>query len=150
MATTITFNDGAAATLTNGQPSPADRFSNWVPQTTPIGDTAVLLANSALVQFKTSTRYGASFELHRIPAATTGGVRPVDIAVRLVAHLLGGGTCAVNTGDVESNSYATCGLMPGTTPTLTLSDRRMLWYSLALVLVNRAASPVAMVCHYTA
>ena len=150
MSTTITFNDGTAATLTNGQAAPGDRFGNWVPQTTPIGAVATLQATGAIAQFRTRMQYGASFEVRRIPVATTGGVRPVDIAVRLIAHLLGGGTCAVNTGDAESNSYATCGLMPGTTPTLALSDRKQLWYTLTLSLINLAGSPGPMVCHYVA
>lgn len=150
MATTITFNDGAAATLTNGKPTPGDRFSNWVVQTKPVGDTANRQSDGALMMFAFRTDYGASFELSQIPIATAAGVRMADVAARLLAWLLQGGTCAVNTGDVETNSYATCGLMPGTTPSLTLSDKKNLEYTLSLSLINLAGSPVAMVCHYAA
>lgn len=149
MATTITFTDSiGAATLSNGKPTPGDRFGNWVPQSKPIGDSVNRMSDLALMMFKTADSYGATFELSQIPVATSGGNRLVDIAARLVYHLQNGGTCAVNTGDVEANSYATCGLMPGTTPSLTLSDRQSLEYTLSLALINLAGSPVAMVCHY--
>lgn len=151
MATSITFTDGiGAATLTNGKPSPGDRFSNWIQSTKPIGDSAPRQSDGRLSMFVFRTDYGASFELTQIPVATTGGVRLVDIAARLVAWLLSGGTCAVNTGDVASAAYATCGLAPGTTPSLTLSDKRNLEYSLSLSLINVAGSPVAMSCNYLA
>jgi hypothetical protein len=149
MATSITFTDGiGAATLTNGKPSPGDRFSGWTPTTKPIGDSASRQSDGLTAMFKFRDDYGASFALVHIPVVLTGGVRLTDIADRLVAWLMAGGTCAVNTGDAESNSYATCGLMPGTTPTLTLSDRVNLEYTLSLSLINVAVSPVRMVCHY--
>lgn len=151
MSTSITFTDGiGAATLTNGKPTPGDRFGNWVPSTMPIGESAVRQSDGATTMFVFRTDYGASFELSQIPVATTGGVRLVDIADRLIAWLLSGGTCAVNTGDVGSSAYATCGLKPGTTPTLTFSDRKNLEYTLTLSLINLAGSPVAMLCHYLA
>jgi hypothetical protein len=150
MATSITFNDGAAATLTNGKAVPGDRFSNWVTVTKPVGDSANRQSDGALSMFVFRTDYGATFELTQIPVAVVGGVRSVDVAARLIAWLMRGGTCTVATGDVETNSYATCGLMPGTTPTLTLSDKRSLEYTLSLALINLAGSPVALVCHYIA
>lgn len=151
MATSLIFTDGiGAATLTNGKTSPGDRFSNWVPTTKPIGDGATRQSDGRLSVFVFRTDYGASFELTQIPIATTSGVRLVDIAARLIAWLLSGGTCAVNTGDVASAAYATCGLAPGTVPTLTLSDKRNLEYALSLALINVAGSPVAMTCNYLA
>lgn len=149
MATSITFTDGVgAATLTNGKPTPGDRLSSFVPLTKPVGDSVSRQSDGAISMFVFRTDYGASFTLTQIPVATTGGVRLVDIAARLIAWLMLGGTCVVNTGDVGSASYATCGLMPGTTPTLQLADRVNLEYTLSLSLINLAASPVAMVCHY--
>lgn len=147
MATTITFNDGAAATLKNGKPSPADRFANWTPMTRPFGPTANRLADGALTRIRLRTDYGASFELRGIPIATVGGVREVEVADRLVAWLMNGGTCVVNTDDASGNSY-TCGLMPGTTPSLTQSNSNLLEYNLALSLINLGGSPSAMVCRY--
>jgi hypothetical protein len=149
VSTTITFTDGVgAATLTNGKPTPGDRFTGWVTNSRPIGDSAHRQSDGALSMFRFRTDYGASFTLTQIPVATNGGVRLVDIAARLVFHLQNGGSCSVNTGDPEVNAYATCGLAPGSTPTLTLSDRVNLEYTLSLSLINLAGSPVAMVCHY--
>lgn len=146
MTASIAFTDGTgAATLTNDYPAPADRFGNWVPMTRPMGDSANTLATGALVMVRYRTDYGASFELAGIPVkASSGGANLVAIADRLVAWLLQGGTCAVTTNDSLGSAYPTCGLWPGSTPSLTLSDRRNLLYTLSLQLINLAASPVAM------
>lgn len=149
MATQISFTDDVgAAVLTNGKTAPGDRFSNWVPMKRPVGDAAHRLSDQAMTRFRTSWQYGASFELRFIPIAASGGNRLVEIADRLIAHLLNGGTCAVNTGDSGSNSYATCGLMPGATPTLAQMSAGPLEYSLSLAVINLAGSPVQMVCRY--
>lgn len=150
MATTITFTDTVgAATLKNGKPSPADRFANWVPLSRDVGDSAPRMSDGAVSMFVYRTDYGCSFELRSIPVAAVSGVRLVEVADRLIKHLLRGGTCAVNTGDSASSSYATCGLMPGTTPSLVQSDAAHLEYTLSLSLINLAGSPVAMVCRYS-
>lgn len=149
MATTITFTDTVgAATLKNGKTSPADRFANWVPMSRDVGDSAPRMSDGAITMFVYRTDYGASFELRNIPIAAVGGVRLVEVADRLIRHLLRGGQCAVNTGDSASSAYATCGLMPGTTPSLSQSNPKLLEYSLSLSLINLAGSPVAMVCRY--
>lgn len=150
MTTRITFNDGAAAVLTNGKPSPADRFTNWVPRSTPIGDFVERQSDGAVSGFLFRTDHGATFELTQIPVKTSGGVRLVDVANRLIAHLRAGGQCNVETGDVDGSTYATCGLMPGADPLLGLTDRTELEYTLSLALINLAGGPVAMVCHYVA
>jgi hypothetical protein len=98
--------------------------------------------------FRTSTNYGASFELRMIPEAAVAGVRMVEVADRLIAHLMGGGQCAVNTGDAASTSYATCGIYPGTAPSLVLSDASKLEYTLSLALINLAGSPSQMYVRY--
>lgn len=72
----------------------------------------------------------------------------VEIADRLRYHLLNGGTCAVQPGDVAGSQYATCGLKPGTVPQLQLSDRRAMEFTLSLQLINLAGSPVRMMAHY--
>ena len=81
-------------------------------------------------------------------AAAVSNVSMVDVADRLIYHLLNGGTCAVNTNDAATSAYATCGLKPGTTPSLELTDRRALEYTLSLQLVNLAGSPARMSCYY--
>lgn len=151
MPTSIVFTDAfGLATLTNGKPSPGDRFAAWAPRSRPHGESAPRQSDRRLTMFHLSDSYGAAFELRGIPVRTTGGVRPVDIADRLVYHLLNAGTCAVNTGDAEGNSYATCQLMPETEPELVLSDPQALEYTLSLSLLNVAAVPVPMKCHYAA
>lgn len=146
MAASITFTDGTgAATLMNDYPAPADRFSGWTPMTRPVGDAVTRLGDGALVMFVERTDYGASFSLEGIPVkASSGGTNLVAVADRLVAWLLQGGTCSVTTNDSLGSTYATCGLWPGSTPTLQLSDKRNLLYTLSLQLVNRAGSPVRM------
>lgn len=80
---------------------------------------------------------------------TVAAVRMVDLADRLAYHLENGGTCQVDTGDYEGNSYATCGLAPGATASPpVLSDKKNLEYTLSLSLVNLAGSPARMRCHY--
>jgi hypothetical protein len=146
---TIVFTDSVGtATLRNAKPAPGWRFANWVPIGRPIGESANRQSDLALSMFKLVDSFGASFELRGIPVKAATGVRLVDVADRLIYHLLNGGTCAVTTGDVDSSTYATCGLMPGTSPSLTMTDSRLLEYTLALALINLAGSPARMVCHY--
>jgi hypothetical protein len=78
----------------------------------------------------------------------TAGVNLVALADRLVLWLMSGGPCAVYPEDTAGNSYLTCGLYPGTTPSLRLTDSQNLLYTLSLQLLNLAASPVAMHCVY--
>lgn len=149
MATTITFTDTVgAASLTNGKTSPGDRFANWVPLTRPVGATSVRQSDGAITMFLLRTDYGASFELRNIPIAAVSAVRNVEVADRLIAHLLKGGQCVVNTGDSGSASYSTCGLYPGTTPTLAQQSSGPLEYTLTLALINLAGSPAQMLCRY--
>lgn len=148
MSTTVTFTDSVgAATLRNGKPVPADRFANWTENSLPVGDSAHRLSDGVLTMFRERDDFAASFELRMIPVAAVAGVRLVEVAARLRYHLLNGGSCTVNTGDTASSSY-TCGLMPGSTPSLTLSNPAVLEYTLSLALVNIAGSPVRMICRY--
>lgn len=147
--TQITFTDSiGAATLANAMPFPGNRFAEWTPRTRPVGESGVAQGTGATTLFVFRTDYGVSFELRHIPSIKVAGVAAVDIADRLIVHLLRGGTCSVETGDVDANTYATCGLMPGTTPELRLDDAGMLEFTLSLSLINLAGSPVRMLCRY--
>lgn len=141
----VTFNDGTARTLQSDWPEPGSRFANWRPDTRPIGQTGVALADEAIHMFRTSTRYGCHFEIHGLGMGASAG-SALDIANKLKAHLLGGGTCAVVTEDALGSSYASCGLMPGTEPEVVQVDRRAIEYVMRLSLINRAAAE--MICHY--
>lgn len=136
--------------LENDYPgTPASRFTNWTPTTKPVGDSVNTLATGATVMFRHRTDYGASFDLVGIPVkAQVDSVNYVAIADRLIAHLLGGGTCLVQTDDSNAAIYKTCGLAPGSSPSLRLTDSRNLLYTLSLSVINLAASPVAMNCVY--
>lgn len=148
MSTTITFTDTVgAATLRNGKTSPADRFAGWTEMGSPVGDSAHRLSDAVLTMFRERDDFGASFELRMIPVAAVSGVRLVEVAARLKYHLLNGGSCTVNTGDTASSSY-TCGLYPGSSPSLTQSNPALLEYTLSLQVVNIAGSPVRMICRY--
>lgn len=147
--TSIAFTDSfGAATLTNNKPGPAARFCNWVPTSQPVGDSVERDSDGAVIMFQTRDDFGASFELRKIPVETASGVSMAAIADRLRRHLLLGGQCSVATGDTTPHTYATCGLKPGTTPQLTMSDPKNIEYTLSLVLINLAVSPVQMVCNY--
>lgn len=149
MASTISFTDTVgAATLSNGKPGNGQRFANWVPVPTPIGPMGMRASDGAITRILLRAQYGCSFELRHIPIKAVSGVRLVEVAARLRYHLMNGGTCAVATGDASSSTYATCGLMPGTEPTLVQANPRTLEYTLSLSLVNLAGSPVAMICRY--
>lgn len=142
MATSITFNDGAAATLTNGKPRPGDRFASWAPRSVPVGERAHALGTGALHFFAFRTDYGATFELRGIPASQ------MAVMERLVRHLATGGTVTVNTGDSAARSY-TAGLAPeAELPHPVLSDAQLLEYSMAFHVINRSGAPGPMICTY--
>jgi|SRR5262245_34717732 len=149
MPTSITFTDTiGSATLTNQKPFPGDRFGGWEIHTVPIGPAVARQSDGATSMFVFRTDYGASFELRMIPSFATAGVAMNQIADRLVAHLMKGGTCSIATGDADANVYPTCGIKPGSTPTLRMSDPALIEYTLGLEVINLAASPVQMVCRY--
>ena len=71
-----------------------------------------------------------------------------EIADRLCYHLQNGGQCAVYPNDVAQSAYLTCGLKPGTTPSLQLADKRAMEWTLQLALLNVAGSPARMLAYY--
>ena len=147
----ILFTDavGAATLQNNFYGTAAGRFANWTPMKRPVGDSVPRQSDGAISFFKFRTDYGASFEFTHIPIKSqTGAVNYVTIADRLISWLMEGGQCAVYTEDTLASTYLTCGLAPGTTPSLKLVDRANLEYSLSLQLLNLAVSPVQMIAQY--
>lgn len=141
MPTSISWTDATgAASLTNGKPVPGDRFSNWTPRNTPVGDAQHSLGTGARYMFAFRTDYTASLELRGIPNSNQ------SLVLRLIAHLEGGGSCSVATGDAAARTYGTCTLAPGTKPEITLSDPAFIEYTLSLVLLNTVAG--SMLCIY--
>lgn len=88
------------------------------------------------------------------PLLTTFGtaltsVSKVDLADRLRQHLLNGGQCSVYPNDSDSiQAWTTLGLKPGTVPTLTLTDRRTMEFTLGLSLIDQAGSPSRLIPRY--
>lgn len=143
----ITFNDGSARTLQSDFPDIAARFGNWTPVSQPVGEAVHDQAVGERTMSRTSMRHGAAFEIRGLAMGAAAGAS-VDIADRLIAHLLAGGQCAVYTEDSDDSTYLTCGLWPGSTPALALTDPVMLEYTLQLRLINTATVPVPMVAYY--
>lgn len=143
MATTITFTDATGAvTIQSAFNAPAGRFENWIPFNRPIGEGAHALGTGQRYQFAFRTDYGASFELRGVLRTDA------DLLARMEAHLIGGGTVALTTGDASSNTYATCGLGPDLPFPEFDYDREMREFTVRLTLINLAASPSAMLCEY--
>lgn len=143
MSTSIAFNDGAAATLVNGQNTPGDRFANWTPKPMVVGNSANPQASPVRSMFRFRTDYAVSFQLPKI--TSSGATSNLMTAQRLKVHLENGGTCTVNTGDAAGSSYTMC-LAPGTTPSIELTDRTNMEYTMSFELVNTGGA--APVCRY--
>lgn len=143
MSTSIVFTDSiGTATLTNSKPSPGDRFTDWNP-VSPRNESAVFTLVGNRESWRYAQYYGASFTLDKIPVAD------MDIILRLLRWLQTGGSVTVNTGDTSDRVY-TAKVFPGWTipEGPELSDKGVLWYSLALKLRNTAS--VDMLCNYSA
>lgn len=120
----------------------ASRFSAWTPFQKPIGPAVTALGTGARYQFAFRTDYGASFEIRDIDVALLPKV------LRLMAHLEGGGTVRVDTGDAYERVYASCCLAPGAEVTLSQANATDLTYSVSMTLINLGATP--MLCDYSA
>jgi hypothetical protein len=129
MASSLEFNDGSAATLTNGYPPPGDRFAGWEMDSPLMGVEAETLADGTLHVFEFHVKYVASFELRDIPQSQ------VATALRLIRHLNRGGEVTVNTGDAEGRTY-TCQKLKGAEPSLGKPDPVTLRRTLKLTLRN--------------
>lgn len=140
----ITFNDGTSATLDNGLTVTAagagSRFASWVPFTRRVGERAVTLATGASFDFTFRIDYGATFQMRDLPNTTQ------SVAMRLIRHLQGGGTCTVTTGDAASRIYTNCGLDPEGNVSLEFQDATFLTYTMNLSLINLSGAD--MLCQY--
>lgn len=140
----ITFTDGTgAATLTpypNAGNAAGKRFRAWEPFQRPFGEGAWALGSGRHYRWSFRTDYGASFELPGIPSDD------LDVALRLQAHLLGGGSCTVYTLDANGATYSNCYLAPDADVTIQREDPRFVEYTVALALVNLDGDP--MLCEY--
>lgn len=140
MATSIAFTDGVgAASLTNGRPVPADRFSGWTAGRSAAADRAMALGTGAISEFVFREDYTAALSLPGIPASS------LAVLLRFKRWAEAGGSFTLNTGDSSSNSY-TATLMPGTEVTVEREGTEFAEYRLRLVARN--ASAAVMTCLY--
>jgi hypothetical protein len=102
MASSLEWTDDTgSATLTNGYPTPGDRFAAWTMMSPLKSVEAETLGDGTLHVFEFHVKYHVSFELRYIPQDQ------VADALRLIRHLNRGGTVTVNTGDAVDRVY-TC------------------------------------------
>lgn len=142
MATVITFTDEeGAVSLSAWAPAVGDRLCAFVPFKTPVGQRRTLLATGATRMYAYRTDRGAALEIRLLPLSV------LDKVTRLVAHLLNGGTIALDTGD-GTHTYATLGLAPGSEPELRLADPKLKRYTLAFRVIDLAASPTLPMVTY--
>jgi hypothetical protein len=139
VASSLEFNDGTPATLTNGYPAPGDRFAGWMMDSPLKGVEAEALADGTLHVFEFHAKYIASLELRHIPQDQ------VAVALRLIRHLNRGGEVTVNTGDVDDNSYVVQKLA-GSSPELGKPDPQTLRRTLKLTVRNTEEAD--MLCEY--
>lgn len=140
----ITFNDGTSATLDNGLTATAggvgSRFASWTPFTRRVGETATALGTGARYSFTFRIDYGATFEMRDLPNTTQ------SVALRLIRHLQGGGTCTVTTDDAAARTYTNCTLDPQGDVSLKFQDPQFLTYTMAFALINLSGAD--MLCQY--
>jgi hypothetical protein len=139
VSSSVAFNDGSTATLSNGRAAPFDRFWSWRPVSRDVGPKRTILGTDRRVAFRFTRTRGAYFEIRDIPASSA------DICDRLKLHLEDGGTCTVTVGDGTNGPY-TAALFPGTEVVILTQDERKQRLTVQLTLMNTAGT--AMKCSY--
>lgn len=140
MATSIAFNDGAAASVTNSKAVPGDRLRGWLADADVVGPTHARLSDGQPYSYEHRTDYTVRFSIPYIPQSS------LDVVLRFIRHLKKGGVCTVNTGDSSSRSYSSMYMKADSPPLLSGPDPRTLEYELMLTLVNTAGAQ--MLCTY--
>lgn len=140
MATQITWTDSiGSATLANGKAVPADRFRHWTPEAPEVSSSEVPVGDGITQRFLFRRDYIAAFELPYLKSDKHA------TALRLKAHLLGGGEITVYVGDQSGHEYD-CVLAPGTTPALVFEDATMLEFTFQCAVKHMSQS--ALVADY--
>jgi hypothetical protein len=139
---TITFTDGTGAvTLSNGKAGPGSRFSQWTPSIDRIADRRFALGTGIAYEYLFREDFTASFQIEHLPLTQLANVS------RFMRWALQGNTFTVNTQDKTNKTY-TCRLRPETMPTLTMTDRVVLEYTLDLSVISAASPTVFLACEY--
>lgn len=138
----ITFDDGSGnQTINSAWPAPANRFGNWIPKPTKIGERSTAVGDGVRYQWAHRTDYGASFELPGIARSSE------QVLQLFKLHADAGGLFTVTTADSETNTYTECGLAPGALVEI-LFDRKRGFFTLVLDVIHVSATPEQLRCLY--
>jgi hypothetical protein len=138
----IDFTDTTGnAQVTNGLTLPGRRFTNWTPDTLRISDRRTALGSGVTYEYVYRQDYVASFQIEHIP------VTSLPTVIRWKNWALQGCEFLVYTEDTQNRFYI-CRLVPDTTPTIEMSDREALEYTLSLEVMSADLPPVLLECTY--
>lgn len=139
---TITFTDSiGAVTLSNDKAGPGSRFSQWTPSIDRIADRRFALGTGIAYEYLFREDFTASFQIEHLPLAQLAN------AARFTRWALQGNTFTVNTQDKTNKSYL-CRMRPDSVPTLTMTDRVALEYTLDVSVVSASSPKVFLACEY--
>jgi hypothetical protein len=139
---TITFTDGTGAvTLSNGKDGPGSRFSQWTPSIDRIADRRFALGTGIAYEYLFREDFTATFQIEHLPLSE------LQDASRFTRWALQGNTFTVNTQD-KTNKVYVCRLRPDTVPSLTMTDRVLLEYTLDLSVISASSPTVFLACEY--
>lgn len=138
----IDFTDESGnAQVTNGLTLPGRRFSNWTPDTVRIADRRTALGSGITYEYLYRQDYVASFQIENIP------VTDLPTVIRFKNWAMKGCEFYVYTEDTQNRFYL-CRLRPDTEPTLEMSDRTTLEYTLSMEVMSAAQPPELLHCTY--
>jgi hypothetical protein len=138
----IDFTDETGNTqVTNGLTLPGRRFTSWTPDTIRIADRRTALGSGITYEYLYRQDYAASFQIEHIP------VTALPTVIRWKNWAMKGCEFWVYTEDTQSRFYL-CRLRQDTTPTIEMSDREALEYTLSLEVVSAVSPPELLECTY--
>jgi hypothetical protein len=137
------FTDSAGnAQVTNGLTLEGRRFANWVPTVVRVSDRRTVLGTGKTYEYVYRTDYVASFQIEHLKATDMATV------MRWKIHAMKGCEFVVATEDDASRTY-TCWLRPDTEPTIELTDRTNIEYTLSVEVMSADTPTVPLECVYS-
>lgn len=135
----IAFNDGSAATLSNGLSAPFDRLWAFRPVSRTVGPKDTILGTQRVVKFAFAQVRGAQFEIRDIPFSSQ------TICDRLKLHFEDGGSGTLTVGDGTNGPY-TIAIMPDTEVEIRVQDEEEQLLTVAMTAMNTTlGTPIACV-----
>jgi hypothetical protein len=140
----LEWTDGdGSATLTNGKPKPARRFTSWTPDVVRIVDRRTALGTGKFYEFLYRQDYTAKFRIDHIPASQQATF------LRFKEFAMQGCAFYVKTEDIEERAHL-CRVRPDTDITFELSNSQTLEYSLSMEVMSATEPPNPLECIYRA